>query len=185
MTFRGTSTSCCAWRMSGGSSTIRRRPSTSSVSFGSAARLVCAGRARSSARPCGSDDVCASGRASAPRRRRCARTRRRAAPSPRVDPCAAGTPRPCPAPPAPECRAERHAPRRDDEAGRESLHVPFPGAGQRLVEVVDIEHEVTFGGGEDAEVEQVRVAARLDAEPGRRRGGEVVRPSPPPHRGGR
>ena len=55
----------------------------------------------------------ASGRARAPRRRRCARTRRRAVTSPRVDPCAAGRPRPCPAPPAPECRerASRSAPR--------------------------------------------------------------------------
>jgi hypothetical protein len=56
-----------------------------------------------------------------------------------------------------------------------SRFTSHPWAGQGLVEVVDIEHEVTFGGGEDAEVEQVRVAARLDAEPGRRRGGEVIR----------
>ena len=49
------------------------------------------------------------------------------------------------------------------------------GAGQRLVEVVDREGEVAFGRREVAEVADVGVAARLDAQPGRRCRREVER----------
>jgi len=48
------------------------------------------------------------------------------------------------------------------------VDVPFPGAGQRLVEVVDVEHQAALGRAKDAEVGQVRVAARLHREPGDR-----------------
>ena len=33
----------------------------------------------------------------------------------------------------------------DEEAGGEALHVPLPGAGQRLVEVVEVEHQASLG----------------------------------------
>src|SRR5689334_8766013 len=44
--------------------------------------------------------------------------------------------------------------------------VPFERPRQRLVEVVDAEHQPAVGSGEDAEVGQVRVAAELRVEPG-------------------
>ena len=47
------------------------------------------------------------------------------------------------------------------------------GAGQRLVEVVDVEDERALRGGEGAEVGQVGVAAELDAQPGGRCGRQV------------
>ncbi len=56
------------------------------------------------------------------------------------------------------------AARGDGEAGREALDVPLEGAGVRLVEVVDVEHEATFGGGEHAEVADVGVPAQLHLE---------------------
>jgi hypothetical protein len=43
----------------------------------------------------------------------------------------------------------------DREAGTESLDVPLPGPGQRLVEVVEVEDEAAVGGGEGAEVREV------------------------------
>ena len=59
------------------------------------------------------------------------------------------------------------------EAGREALEVPLEGAGEGLVEVVDVEDQRALGSGEAAEVGEVGVAAELDVEAGRRRGGEV------------
>ena len=53
----------------------------------------------------------------------------------------------------------------DLQAGAQSLDVPLPGARQRFVEVVDVEHEVPFRRGEEPEVGQVRVTARLNGEP--------------------
>ena len=50
------------------------------------------------------------------------------------------------------------------DAGGEALHVPFPRAGKRLVEVVDVEQDLALGGAEEAEVRQVRVAAELDVD---------------------
>jgi hypothetical protein len=59
------------------------------------------------------------------------------------------------------------------QAGGQALDVPLPGARQRLVEVVDREHEVAFGRAEPAEVGQVGVAARLHPHPRDRGGGQV------------
>ena len=63
--------------------------------------------------------------------------------------------------------------RGDLEARREPLDVPLPGPGQRLVEVVDVEDQLAVGRGVAAEVGEVRVAAELGPEAGRRRGREV------------
>src|SRR5918995_97049 len=62
----------------------------------------------------------------------------------------------------------------DHEAGGQPLDVPLPGAGQGLVEVVETEGQISLRGGEQAEVEQVGVAAGLHADPGDRGGGQVV-----------
>jgi hypothetical protein len=40
----------------------------------------------------------------------------------------------------------------DLEAGRQPFHIPFPRAGQGLVEIVDVENHPPFGGAEQAEV---------------------------------
>ena len=58
---------------------------------------------------------------------------------------------------------ERSRPGCHDEARRQAHHVPFPRTGQRLVEVVDVEEEVPLRRGEEPEVDEVRVAADLDA----------------------
>ena len=57
----------------------------------------------------------------------------------------------------------------DDHAGGQTLDVPLERRRQRLVEVVDVEHEPALRRGEDAEVQQVRVSAGLDAQTRRRR----------------
>ena len=54
----------------------------------------------------------------------------------------------------------------DREARREALDVPLPGPRKGLVEVVDVQHQTAIGGGEDAEVREVGIAACLDAQPG-------------------
>ncbi len=59
--------------------------------------------------------------------------------------------------------------RGDDEARGQALDVPFPGGRQRFVEVVDVEDQPPLGRGENAEVEQMTIAAGLHAEAGRRR----------------
>jgi hypothetical protein len=69
--------------------------------------------------------------------------------------------------------AEPALARNHDDARHEPLDVPFPRAWKRLVEVVDVEDEVAVGRGEDAEVQEMRVAAELNRKPGARRGGEV------------
>ena len=63
----------------------------------------------------------------------------------------------------------------DGQARREPLDVPLEGAGQGLVEVVEVEHEAAVGRGEDAEVGQVGVAAELRPQPRVRRRGQVGR----------
>ena len=63
----------------------------------------------------------------------------------------------------------------DHDARRESLDVPLPRPGQRLVEVVRVEDERPFRRGEQAEVRDVRVAARLDGDVAARRGRQVER----------
>ena len=59
------------------------------------------------------------------------------------------------------------------EACDEPLDVPLERAGQGLVEVVDAEDEAPIGGGEPAEVGEVRVAAELHLQAGPRRVGEI------------
>jgi hypothetical protein len=61
----------------------------------------------------------------------------------------------------------------DEDAGGEALDVPLPGAGQGLVEVVHVEHELALGGRVAAEVRQVGVAADLGGDAADGRGGEV------------
>ncbi len=63
----------------------------------------------------------------------------------------------------------------DLEARREPLHVPLERAGQRLVEVVEVEDERALGRGVAADVREVGVAAELRAQSGARRRREVVR----------
>src|SRR5580658_2876821 len=52
----------------------------------------------------------------------------------------------------------------DVDADGEALDIPFPRSRQRLVEIVDVEDEISFGRGEDAEVLQVTIAASLDVD---------------------
>jgi hypothetical protein len=59
------------------------------------------------------------------------------------------------------------------DARGQALDVPFPGPGQGLVEVVDVEDEPAVRCGEPAEVGEVRIAAQLDARAADRRAGEV------------
>ena len=61
----------------------------------------------------------------------------------------------------------------DLDARGEPLDVPLPRPLVRLVEVVEVEDEPAVGGGEDAEVRQVRVAAELGGDAGRRATGEI------------
>ena len=63
----------------------------------------------------------------------------------------------------------------DLEARRKTFDVPLPRAGEGLIEVVDVEEHLALGRGEDAEVEQVGVAAELHVETGDRSPGEVGR----------
>jgi hypothetical protein len=65
--------------------------------------------------------------------------------------------------------------RGDDHACGQTLEVPLPGRGQRLIEVIDVEDHLSLGRGEAAEVQQMRVAAGLDPQPGVRGGGQVGR----------
>ena len=55
----------------------------------------------------------------------------------------------------------------DLEARGEALHIPLERAGQRLVEVVEVEDEIPLGRRVAADVGEVRVAAelRLEARP--------------------
>ena len=57
----------------------------------------------------------------------------------------------------------------DREARGHALDVVLERAGQRLVEVVQVEHEGSFRRRVHAEVREMRVAAQLDVQPGRRR----------------
>jgi len=61
----------------------------------------------------------------------------------------------------------------DGEAGDQPFEVPLERPRQGLVEVVDAEHQSPVGGGEHAEVRQVRVTAQLDLEAGVRPLGEI------------
>ncbi len=70
--------------------------------------------------------------------------------------------------------------RRDHHAAGEALHIPLPRPAERLVEVVDVEHQLPLDGGEQPEVREMGVAAALHREPTARRRGEIARH----HRGG-
>ena len=61
----------------------------------------------------------------------------------------------------------------DREAGHQPLDVPLERAGQRLVEVVEAEHQPPVRGREAAEVRQVRVPAQLHRQAGPRGAGQV------------
>ena len=74
---------------------------------------------------------------------------------------------------APLCGSEPAVAAGDLEARGQPLHVPLPRAGQGLVEVVDVEHQLPLGGGEHPEVRQVRVTADLDVQTGAGGGGQV------------
>ena len=71
--------------------------------------------------------------------------------------------------------ADLQVPGGQHHARGQPLHVPLPGRGQRLVEVVDVEDQIPLGGAEDPEVGQVRVAAGLHPQPGGGGSGQVVR----------
>nr|GFD53734.1 hypothetical protein [Tanacetum cinerariifolium] len=71
-------------------------------------------------------------------------------------------------------RAVAQVPRGDQKARHQALEVPLPGAGVRLVEVIDAEQQVALGCGEAAEVHQVAVAADRRDQPHVRRAGQVV-----------
>ncbi len=53
-----------------------------------------------------------------------------------------------------------------NDAGSQAFQVPLPGTWKCLVEVVDIEDEVAFWHGEEAEVAQVRIPADLHLDTG-------------------
>ena len=60
------------------------------------------------------------------------------------------------------------------QARREPLDVPFPWSGQRLIEVVDVEHQQPLGRSENAEIRQVRITAGLHGQFGDRCRGQVA-----------
>ena len=65
--------------------------------------------------------------------------------------------------------------RRDLETHDQTLQIPLPRRGQRLVEIVEVEDQVSLGRCKGAEVEQVTVATRLHVDAGGRHCGEVMR----------
>ena len=73
----------------------------------------------------------------------------------------------------PVCDREVAVATRDLEACRKALHVPLQRPRQRLVEVVDVEHEGALGGSKAAEVGEMGVAAQLDLQTRARRGREI------------
>ena len=75
---------------------------------------------------------------------------------------------------------EASIPASHSETGHQPFHVPLERARQRLVEVVDAEHQPPIGGGENTEVGQMRIATELHVQPGPRRTGQIGR-----HRVGR
>jgi len=62
---------------------------------------------------------------------------------------------------APVSAAEPKITARDLEASGQAFDIPLPGTGKRLVEVVDVEHQLPLRRAEYSEVRQVRVAAQL------------------------
>jgi len=60
-----------------------------------------------------------------------------------------------------------------DEAGGQSFEIPLERCRQRLVEVVDVEDRQSLGRRVGAEIGEVRVAAGLHPNVGRRRAGQI------------
>ena len=65
--------------------------------------------------------------------------------------------------------------RRDQHAHGQALDVPLPRPGERLIEIVDVEHQPPLGRGEHPEVRQVRIPAALHGQPRPRRRREIMR----------
>ncbi len=63
---------------------------------------------------------------------------------------------------------------RHGKARPEALDIPLPRRRQRFVEVVDVQNQVALRRGEDAEVQQMAVAARLYSQAGAGERGQVV-----------
>ena len=61
----------------------------------------------------------------------------------------------------------------DDEAGGQALDIPFERTGQRLIEVVDIEHEGSFRRPIHTEIGQVGVTAQLHGQAACRDGRQI------------
>jgi hypothetical protein len=59
------------------------------------------------------------------------------------------------------------------DARGQALEIPFPGADQHLVEIIQIDHDLRIRRAEDAEVVHVRVAVEHHVKPARWQGGEV------------
>jgi hypothetical protein len=73
------------------------------------------------------------------------------------------------------CRRQPELAARDHEARREPLDVPLPRTARRLIEVVDVEHQLAIGRSEAAEVRQMRIAAQLHRDAGTRRRRQISR----------
>ena len=99
------------------------------------------------------------------RRRSAACTRRRCSASPRSAPSPRGTRARSPGRPSRRVAlVEPEISSGDGEARRQPLDVPFERPRQRLVEIVDAEHEAAIRGSEEPEVREVRVAAQLSVQ---------------------
>ena len=61
-------------------------------------------------------------------------------------------------------RSHRSTPGGHLQACRQALHVPLEGAGQRLVEVVDVEQHLPFRGSEAPEVREMSIPAQLHGQ---------------------
>ena len=61
----------------------------------------------------------------------------------------------------------------EDEGGGHAFDVPFPGAGDGFVEIVEVEDQLAVGSGEGAKVLDVGIAAELDDETGVGEAGKV------------
>ena len=51
----------------------------------------------------------------------------------------------------------------ENEAGGQALYIPFPGGGERLIQIIDVENDPSLRRGKCAEVEKMTIAASLNA----------------------
>ena len=72
------------------------------------------------------------------------------------------------------CRTESTPARGENETRGEALQVPFERCWRGLIEIVDIEDDVSFGGCETAEIDQMAVPAGMNDYSARGCGSEVV-----------